>query len=256
MQQNQNALLIQYISKSIRQQGFIRKSEQMYNSLAWEGKFTLVVFEICILHYHDVTLHPCYWHQGLHPGRIRPWPHAEHQLARPPSPLYSMLQYTSSPHWSSPQTANIPPSPNYLNKQPGHSSGSLKIMVTWPWLAYSDILAVYLTSCDSSLALSDFSWKRLIFSSSWAAINGWSPTYRHGLLPKSRLEQWRLLAVKTSFCLLQRLGEQQQPTGRPGGVVSAPRYKTETRGYGQSHIPDYWGASLHMTFPPACLNST
>lgn len=36
-----------------------------------------------------------------------------------------------------------PPDPNYLNKQPGHISDSLKIMMTWPWLACSDFLAVY-----------------------------------------------------------------------------------------------------------------
>lgn len=112
MQQNENALLIQHVSKMTRQQGFMRKSVQRYNSLAWQDKLTLVVFEMCILHYHDVTLQPCYWHQGLNPSRTRPWTHAELQLARPwaPSLLYQVLQYILPPHWSSPQTANIPPS--------------------------------------------------------------------------------------------------------------------------------------------------
>lgn len=39
--------------------------------------------------------------------------------------------------------ASLPPSPNYLNKQSGHISDSLKIMMTWPKSVYSDMLAVY-----------------------------------------------------------------------------------------------------------------
>lgn len=140
IQQTQNALLIQDISKIARQQGLMREPEQTYDSTAWQDELTSVMFEMCI------SMMSLYTPDSGTRDWILAGPGLGYISLQDQELLLSCIKCCNILHHLTSLVhglqASLPPSPNYFNKQPGHIYDSLKIMMIWPKSFYSDILAV------------------------------------------------------------------------------------------------------------------
>lgn len=141
MQQNQNLVLIHHLSKLPGTKA--SWGDQLFGLARWahNGGMWNVHNALSRCHFTSPLLSP--GAESLRnqiPGHVQSL--QDHELflscIRCCNTLPCLLSLGHRLHVSLP-----PPDPNYLNKQPGHISDSLKIMMTWPWLACSDFLAVY-----------------------------------------------------------------------------------------------------------------
>lgn len=119
----------------------MRKPEQRYVFSAWQDKLTSVMFEMYI------SMMSLYTSDSGTRDWILAGPGLGYISLQDQELLLSCIRCCNILHHLTSLVhglqASLPPSPNYLNKQPGHIYDSLKIMMTWPKSFYSDILAVY-----------------------------------------------------------------------------------------------------------------